>query len=65
MEFGAITPVGASLDGWRPRSQGFTIETSSDETKIFKACFKFLETDRLTFQCSTTKDCPLLQTCYN
>lgn len=49
MEFGAIAPVEASIDGWRPRSQGFTIETSSDETKIFKACSKFLETYRLTF----------------
>lgn len=29
MEFGAVTPAGASLDHRRPRSQGFAIATSS------------------------------------
>lgn len=38
MEFGAITPVEASLDRC---SQGFTIATSGDETKVFQACLYF------------------------
>lgn len=37
MEFGAMTSVGASPNGWRPCSQGF----STDEMKIFKACSYF------------------------
>lgn len=49
MESAAVTPVGASLDRWRPCSQGSTIATSSDGTKIFKSLFIFLETYRLTF----------------